>query len=142
MWLIEAVKRFEGEHLEAYLDPIGIPTIGVGLIRIHGRSVRMGDVITAEESTEFLKEELQDFLDYVVWYKSVSKYDWNDNQIAALTSFVFNLGKGSLKQLTADGTRSDETIAEKMLLYVKAGGRTLPGLVTRRKEESDHFKGE
>ena len=100
----------------------------------------MGDVITSEESTEFLKEELQDFLDYVVWYKSVSKYDWNDNQIAALTSFVFNLGKGSLKQLTADGTRDDNTIAEKMLLYVKAGGRTLPGLVTRRKEESEHFK--
>ena len=140
MWLLSAVKRFEGEKLEAYLDPIGIPTIGVGLTRIHGRPVKMGDMITEEESEEFLKEELQDFLDYVIMYGEANDYDWNENQIGALTSFVFNLGKGSLKQLTQGGTRSDEIIAEKMLLYVNAGGRKLPGLVTRRKEESDHFK--
>ena len=140
MWLLDAIKRFEGEHLQAYKDPIGIPTIGVGLTRIHGRSVRLSDTITAEESTQFLEEEVQDFLEYVIEYSETKGYNWNSNQIGALTSFAFNLGKGSIKQLTADGKRNNKTIANKMLLYVKAGGKTLPGLVKRRKEESEHFK--
>ena len=66
-------------------------------------------------------------------------YDWNDNQIGALTSFIYNLGKGGLKQLTKDGTRSNKVIAQKIPLYNKAGGRTLPGLVTRRNEEAAQF---
>lgn len=138
-WLVEFVKEAEGEHLSAYLDPIGIPTIGVGLTRIHGRSVRLGDTITGGESTRFLLAELNDFLDYVVDYSEEHGYNWNNNQIAALTSFVFNLGKGRLKMLTKNATRDDETIARKMLLYVNAGGRKLPGLVTRRKREAEHF---
>ncbi len=138
-WLVEAVRRFEGEHLSAYLDPIGIPTIGVGLTRIHGRPVRLGDTITAEQSEEFLNEELQDFLEYAIKFGEDNGYDWNNNQIAALTSFIFNLGKGTMKKLTKNGTRDNETIAKKMLLYVNAGGRKLPGLVTRRQAESEQF---
>ena len=67
-------------------------------------------------------------------------YYWNDNQVDALTSFIFNLGKGRLNQLTQDGTRDNEEIAAKMLLYRKAGGRVLKGLEIRRKEESERFK--
>lgn len=139
-WLVDFVREKEGEELEAYADPIGIWTIGVGLTRIHGRAVKKGDTITKEQSKEFLEEELNDFLDYVISYGEANGYDWNNKQIAALTSFVFNLGKGGLKQLTANGTRDNETIAAKMLLYKKAGGRTLKGLEIRRKEESAYFK--
>lgn len=138
-WLVDFIKKSEGERLTAYKDPIGIPTIGVGLTRIHGRPVKLSDTITSNESEEFLREELQDFLDYVIKYGESKDYGWNNNQIAALTSFVFNLGKGSMKQLTKNGTRSNEVIAKKMTLYTKAGGRTLPGLVTRRKAEAEHF---
>jgi hypothetical protein len=30
------IKHFEGEYLDAYIDPVGIPTIGYGSIRNHG----------------------------------------------------------------------------------------------------------
>ena len=119
---------------------MGIWTIGVGLTRVHGRPVWEGDILTQEESDKFLMEELEDFKAYVEKYSNRVGYYWNENQIDALTSFIFNLGKGRLNQLTHDGTRSDEVIADKMLLYRKAGGRVLKGLERRRKAESEHFK--
>ena len=84
--------------------------------------------------------ELEDFQAYVVSYNKRVGYDWNENQIDALSSFVYNLGKSRLKQLTAGGSRSNEVIAEKILLYKRAGGRVLKGLEQRRQEESEHFK--
>ena len=89
---------------------------------------------------KLLAEELEDFQHYVENYSKKVGYYWNKNQIEALTSFVFNLGKGRLNQLTADGTRSNETIANRMLLYRRAGGKILRGLEIRRREESAHFK--
>ena len=59
------------------------------------------------------------------------------DQINALQSFTYNLGIGSLNQLTANGTRSDDEIAEAMVKYVNAGGEPQPGLVAnlRRREQ-------
>lgn len=52
-------------------------------------------------------------------------------------SFAYNIG--SIDQLTAKGTRSLEEISKKMLLYNKAAGKQLPGLVKRRKAEQELF---
>ena len=68
-------------------------------------------------------------------------YNWSPEQVNALSSFVFNLGRGRLDQLTQGGKRDDATIGQKIQLYNKAGGRELPGLVTRRNEESAMFSG-
>ena len=62
-------------------------------------------------------------------------YVLNENQVAALTSFTYNLGPGGLQQLTANGTRDLPTIAEKMKLYNKAGGNYVQGLQNRRDDE-------
>ena len=137
-WLIESVKRFEGFRANAYQDAVGVWTIGFG--STHG--VKEGDKISKENAEKLLAKELKDFQEYVEVYSKKVGYHWHNQQIDALTSFIFNLGKGRLNQLTQDGTRSDKTIANKMLLYVNAGGRPLPGLIKRRKEESDHFRGE
>ncbi|MDD7026949.1 MAG: D-Ala-D-Ala carboxypeptidase family metallohydrolase, partial [Lachnospiraceae bacterium] len=64
-------------------------------------------------------------------------YNWNQNEFDALVSFAFNIG--SIDLLTSKGTRTKERIAEKMLLYVKGGGKVLPGLLKRRKEEQALF---
>ena len=66
-----------------------------------------------------------------------SKYHWNENEAGALTSFAYNIG--SIDELTKEGTRSKETIAKKMLLYNKAGGRVLLGLKRRREAEHNLF---
>ena len=134
-WLTDFVKEKEGFRSEAYQDAVGVWTIGYG--STHG--VKKGDSISKEGAEELLEKELQDFLDYVVYYGNNNGYEWNNNQIGALTSFIFNLGKGRLKDVTKGGTRDDNTIAAKMRLYYNAGGRKLRGLEIRRNEEADHF---
>lgn len=135
-WLVNFVKEKEGFRMNAYQDAVGVWTIGFGSTK----GVKEGDHISLENAEKLLSEELRGYQAYVERYSVRVGYHWNENQVEALTSFIYNLGKGALNQVTQDGTRSDEVIAEKMLLYVNAGGRPLPGLITRRKEESDRFK--
>ena len=61
----------------------------------------------------------------------------NQNQFDALTSFCYNCGNGNLKKLVSG--RDAGTVAEKMLLYNKGGGKVLAGLVRRREEERALF---
>tara|TARA_R110001592_G_scaffold206199_1_gene456955 strand:+ start:3828 stop:4121 length:294 start_codon:yes stop_codon:yes gene_type:complete len=76
------------------------------------------------------------------YIENFGDYNWTENETIALTSFIFNLGKGSLDQVTAGGTRSKEEVADAMLLYTGAGGdKNIPGLVKRRQDEYDIFTG-
>ena len=135
-WLLDFVKEKEGFRSEAYQDAVGVWTIGYGSTK----GVKEDDKISKENAEKLLEEELKDFQRYVEKYSNRVGYYWNDNQVDALTSFIFNLGKGRLNQLTQDGTRDNEEMAAKMLLYRKAGGRVLRGLEIRRQEESARFK--
>ena len=128
---IDLVKEFEGLYLTAYRCPAGVWTIGYG----HTGDVKPGQVITAEQAEELLRADMINSEKKVAKYDST--YHWNQNQFDALTSFVFNLG--SIDQLTANGTRDIATIADKMLLYNKAAGKVLAGLVRRRKAERGLF---
>ena len=135
-WLLNFVKEREGFRSEAYLDAVGIATIGWGSTR----GVKLGDTITREGAEELLKHELSIFKRYVEKFSVKHGYNWTGYQVSALTSFSFNLGRGSIKQVTKNGTRTNEQIAQKMLLYYNAGGRKLRGLELRRIEESRHFQ--
>jgi lysozyme len=66
-------------------------------------------------------------------------YDWNEDQVSALTSFTFNLGRSNLVKLVDEGNRGDEQISEMILQYNKADGKVLPGLTKRRQAESNLF---
>ncbi len=66
-------------------------------------------------------------------------YNFTPNQKAALTSFMYNLGIDSFKQLTKNGKRSKEEIGKKMLAYNRAGGKRNKGLVKRRKKENQLY---
>ena len=134
-WLVDFVKEKEGYRSKAYQDAVGVWTIGYGTTK----GVKKGDEITMEMAEERLREELQDFLSHVKYFANQNNYEWNKNQVGALTSFCYNLGKGALTQVTKGGTRSDDEIAKKMRLYYNAGGRKLRGLEIRRNEEADHF---
>ena len=67
------------------------------------------------------------------------KYKWNANQVAALTSFTFNLGETNLNNLTENGNRDVSEILKMIPSYNKANGKELPGLVKRRSSEADLF---
>lgn len=128
---LELIKKYEGCKLKAYRDPIGIPTIGYG----HTKNVTMGQVITEKQAEEYLK---QDVFSAECKVRALNaKYHWTQAEFDALTSFCFNIG--SLTGLTKFSTRTKQQIAEKMLLYVNAGGKKMQGLVNRRKAEHDLF---
>ena len=82
-----------------------------------------------------LKKDLKKFEKHVNGYNKI--YNFTQYEFDALVSFAFNIG--NIKQLTASGTRSRTQIAAKMLLYVKAGGKRVQGLVNRRQKERNLF---
>ena len=100
--------------------------------------------ITEEEAVRRLNEDLTQRRNFVANYSANNNRNWSPDQIDALTSFVFNLGTGTLSQLTDNGNRTDTQIAAKMLEYNKAtvNGvlQPLTGLTQRRTEESNWFK--
>ena len=129
---IEFIKAHEGLRMDAYLCPAGVPTIGYG----HTYNVKIGDRITAGQSERFLIGDL------IVAETEVNRYgfDLTQNQFDALVSFVYNIGAGNfrsstlLKRLKANP--NDPDIANQFKRWVYGGGKVLPGLVRRRKDEA------
>ena len=124
---LDIIKKYEGLRLTAYKCPAGVWTIGYG----HTKGVSNGMVITQAQADKFLLEDIAFAEKNVNSFNS--KYFWTQNEYDALVSFAFNVG--SINQLTANGTRDKKTIGDKILLYNKAGGNVLKGLVRRREEE-------
>lgn len=132
---IKLIKSFEGCVLTAYKCPAGIWTIGWG----HTKDVCEGMTITQEEADRLFLADVQVYADAVNQY--VSKFNFNQNQFDALTSFAYNCGIGSLNNICS--VNRIEEIAAELPLYCNAyidGVKTqLPGLVRRRKEEVELF---
>lgn len=56
---LDIIKKWEGYKTDAYLDPVGIPTIGYGTIRYpDGRKVRLGEKATQAQAEAFLAFEV------------------------------------------------------------------------------------
>ena len=98
-----------------------------------------GDKITGTEADSFLRSDVASSERTVSAYEGL--YHFNQDQFDALTSFAFNCGSGNFRKLIDNGRRDLKTIGDKILLYNKAGGKTLPGLDRRRKAERDLFLG-
>ncbi|MDE7422316.1 MAG: glycoside hydrolase family protein [Lachnospiraceae bacterium] len=126
------IKEFEGCQLTAYKCPADVWTIGYGHT---GKDVVAGLKITKEKAEKLLKTDLATFEKKVDKYQE--KYNWNQNEFDALVSFAYNVG--NIDQLTKNGSRTKEQIAESMLLYNKAAGKELAGLTRRRKAEQELF---
>ena len=137
---LKLIKKYEGCRLTAYQDSVGVWTIGYGTTNadksITGLTIKKGVTITQAQATKFLKKSVNKKYAGKV-NKYYSTYHFNQNQFDALVSFAYNIG--SIDQLTANGTRSIDTISTKILAYDKAGGKTLAGLTKRRKDEKALF---
>lgn len=129
---IDLIKSFEGCRLTAYKCPAGVWTIGYG----HTEGVKEGQSITQEKADLYLALDLEKYEGYV----EATNLQLNQNQFDALVSFAYNCGYGNLKSLVKNRTLTQ--IAEAMLLYNKANGTVLSGLVRRRQAEHDLFVSE
>ena len=129
---LNLIKKYEGCRLTSYICPAGVLTIGYGHT---GKDVKPNQTITKKKAISLLKKDLARFERHVQSYNYI--YEWTDNEFSALVSFAYNIG--NIDQLTAYGTRTRSQIRTAMLKYVKANGKTLPGLVKRRKAELKLF---
>ena len=129
---LNLIKKYEGCRLTSYICPAGVLTIGYGHT---GKDVKPNQTITKKKAISFLKKDLARFERHVQSYNYI--YEWTDNEFSALVSFAYNIG--NIDQLTAYGTRTRSQIRSAMLKYVKANGKTLQGLVKRRKAELKLF---
>jgi GH24 family phage-related lysozyme (muramidase) len=132
--LIDFLKAKEGFAPRAFWDYAQY-SIGYGT-----RALNANEVITEQEAERRLGDEVARFRQEVIRYGQDNGYNWTGPQIDSLTSFTYNLGTGKLSEVTDNGTRDNNTIAEKMLLYVNAGGSPLQGLIERRRDESAWFR--
>jgi GH24 family phage-related lysozyme (muramidase) len=142
----ELIERFEGVEEEAYLDPIGIPTICAGLtVYPNGDPVRLGDHCNKRVCSGYLQTMLGDT--YIPALERIPGWErLGPHRQAALLSFAWNLGPGfygspgfeTISRVLREGAAKPEVygqMADALALYVKAGSKTLPGLVERRKQE-------
>lgn len=138
-----AYAGYQG-FIHAYLDPVGIPTIGYG----HTKGVQLGRVITVAQAEKFLIEDVQDAENIV---RSKIKVKLTQNQFDALVSHTFNVtgySENLMKLVNGADTvtfKGAEYDLKKWWTKTYTTGeengvrKELPGLVRRRKEEYEMF---
>lgn len=130
------IKEFEGLRLVAYLDSVGVPTIGYG----HTRGVKMGDTCTREQADAWLMEDVNDAEKCVNIAVSVPL---TQGEYDALVSFTYNLGCGNLRKSSLLRLLNDadyDGAALEFRRWDKAGGQIIAGLTRRRYAEAQRFE--
>ena len=134
---IDFIKQYEGCLTTATrLTGEKYLTIGYGH---YGADVKEGQTITEEKADELLKADLTAYTNLVL--EHCSYLDLNQAQVDSLTSFTYNCGFGNLKKLTANGTRTEQEIAEHITAYTKSKSEVnRNGLKKRREAEKCMFE--
>jgi len=134
------IKYCEGLRLTSYVCPAGKPTIGWG----HTYGVKLGRTISEAEAEVLLDHDYQQAEDDVLELVTVPL---TENQLGALTSFVFNLGQGNfskstlLRKINASDFAGAADEFDKWIYATVNGVKTrLNGLVVRRKLERSLFE--
>lgn len=141
----ELIKSFEGCYVirkdgkvEAYLDPVGVVTIGWGTTRSDLPDLSIDTVMTRQEVDNLFKKSLLKYEAYVDEI-ALSKFpDLNQNQFDALTSYCYNRGPGGLRQLITN-SRTLSEVAANIVVYWGSAQSVKNGLVRRRKAERALF---
>ena len=134
---LSLIKEFEGLQLTAYRCSANVLTIGYGHT---GSDVYEGKSITEAEAEKLLLADCESSQQCVSSFVHVPLTQF---EFDALVSFVFNVGSTAFinstlcKLLLSGAERS--VVAAEFPRWVKAGGKTLPGLVRRREAEKALF---
>ncbi|MGM0410996.1 MAG: lysozyme [Bacillota bacterium] len=139
---IEFLKDYEKFMKTAYDDGYDYKTIGYG--HVIQPDENFNSPITENKAEELLKEDLKEVENYI---DENVKIDLTQNQRDALTSLVFNVGTGSVKNGGIDGSKTIEKLNEgdfegmkkEWKEYKKSNGKVSEGLVRRRADELEMF---
>lgn len=139
---VDLAKRFEGFHgvpkhdphrAYPYICPAGFWTIGYGHLCEPNHPP-----ITEDEAEIYLEQDLVTVLKATLRYCPLLATE-PEGRLAAIVDFTFNLGAGRLQTSTLRrriNQRDWSQAANELQRWVYGGGKPLPGLVLRRREES------
>ena len=128
---IDLLKDYEGFRADAYLDMVGVLTIGYGFTK----GVNLGDHMTSIEADARLKQEVSEFETGVL---DACTNPPTPNQGAAMTCLAYNIGLGAFKGSTVlrkHNAGDLQGAADAFQLWCRAGGKVALGLVNRRQAE-------
>ena len=133
--------ELEGIVLRPYKDSVGIPTIGIGSTYYEdGTKVKMTDkAITKERAIQLAKNVVKSFEEQV--NKSIL-LPMTQNQFDAMVLLCYNIGKSGFAGSSVVrnfNLGNTQKAADSFLLWNKAGGRVVQGLVNRRNKERSLF---
>jgi lysozyme len=150
---IDNIKKDEGVRQRPYQCPALLWTVGVGHVidPQHAKvplAQRKALPIPAGWDRTLSMEEVDDILrkDLSRFEQGVSRLitaPLTQGQFDALVSFSFNVGLGNLQNSTLRmkvNRQEYEAAAQQFLVWTKAGGKVLPGLVKRRTHEKEMFE--
>jgi lysozyme len=126
------IRQFEGCRLKAYKCPAGVWTIGYGWT--HG--VKPSDHWTQSHAEEMLIKGLDQYENVVQSAVGINKT--TANQFSAFVSICYNIGVGNFvksSMLRHHKAGDYAKAADSFLLWNKAGGKVLNGLIKRRQAE-------
>jgi GH24 family phage-related lysozyme (muramidase) len=137
---LDLIKKYEGLRLNAYKCSAGVWTIGYGHTSAAGEpEVTPGMTITRAEANRIFDKDIQNF---AVGVERLIKVPVSPAQFGACVSLAFNIGLGAFKKSSVlrfiNQNRMNDA-ADAFLLWNKAGGKVLKGLVRRRAEEAELF---
>ncbi|WP_413874145.1 glycoside hydrolase family protein [Albidovulum sp.] len=137
---VRFIERHEGVVLRAYRDVAGVWTIGAGLTAASGVvTPKHGMVITKEEASRLLALALT--RNYAPAVRNAMP-GARQHEFDGALSFHFNTGAiGRASWVAAWKARDRKGVATGLAKWVRGGGKVLPGLVRRRKEEADLING-
>lgn len=151
----EFIRDHEGVVKTAYLDPVGVPTIGIGATNASRTATQYlasigvpgGKIVPGKTKlTQTQAEQLFDAMlrsEYEPYVTRDAPAGTLQHQFDAAVSAVYNLGpKFMTWQAVAlwKSGKVKEAAAYWRSHYNTASGKKLPGLVRRRKEEGDMFE--
>nr|WP_240461595.1 lysozyme [Pectobacterium brasiliense] len=131
---IVLIQWFEGVRYTPYYDVVGVLTVCYGHT---GTDIVIGKTYTQAECDELLEKDMAPAASAVERYVKVPMSDFRK---AALISFTYNLGAGSLtrstmlRKLNAGDTSE---ACDELKRWDKAGGKVWRGLTDRRAVERE-----
>ena len=145
---LDLVKHFESclkkqpdGRFKAYVDPVGVLTIGWGHTLHHGKRFDKSTCWTQQECDAELASDMALFEKQVGELVTMPLKQY---QFDALVSFTYNVGAGNLKKSTLLrklNVGDYAGAAHEFSKWNKGGGKVLRGLTRRRAAEASLFKG-